>query len=274
MADPPADQNLRRRSVSQQLEGVERVSPEPLPPVELEQAEHNPRQRAERHPGRHEDDGHEVLVRQAGRGPRRHAGQAAAEDERAADGRLGQEADHDRPADPRPPGGGAEELPVDADLEGRPPEGAEQHEQHRADGRSGLNQQLQAISGGDPDKEVEGDRPGDAERGQLAPAAPAGLEDPPAFRVGHKNGLYCFSRPIVEAGPWPASTTDSSGWVSSFDRMPSSSAAPSLLGKSERPIEPAKRASPVKSRSPILSVTPPGEWPGVWRTSNSSVPAR
>src|SRR5712692_244305 len=38
-------------------------------------------------------------------------------------------------------------------------------------------------------------------------------------------------------------------------------------------MEPANSASPVKTASPIRSDTPPGLWPGVWRTSNSSEPA-
>src|SRR5690606_34124576 len=86
-----------------------------------------------------------------------------------------------------------------------------------------------------------------------------------------RNGLDARSRPTVVVGPWPGSTTVSSGLVSSLSRRLASSCWWSPPGRSVRPIDPAKSVSPASTTSTpssvgVLNTTEPGVWPGVWST--------
>ena len=87
------------------------------------------------------------------------------------------------------------------------------------------------------------------------------------------------SRPIVVWGPWPDSTTVSSGSGRQTRASDASNSSRSPPGRSQRPTAPANRRSPVKSTcgmsccSGVRNVTEPLVWPGAWSTVISR-PAR
>ncbi len=62
-----------------------------------------------------------------------------------------------------------------------------------------------------------------------------------------KKGLFSISSLILVSGPWPGYTTVSGGRAKSLVRMFSISCSWSPPGRSDRPILPAKSASPVNT---------------------------
>ena len=81
------------------------------------------------------------------------------------------------------------------------------------------------------------------------------------------------SRPTVVVGPWPGSTTISSGRGRNREASEASISVVDPPGRSVRPIEPANTRSPASScpgwppSSAERKVTCPGVWPGVWSTT-------
>ena len=56
--------------------------------------------------------------------------------------------------------------------------------------------------------------------------------------------------PIVVAGPWPGTTTESSAKTSSFSRMLCTMSSSDVPPRSQRPTPPRKSVSPVSRRVP------------------------
>ena len=81
------------------------------------------------------------------------------------------------------------------------------------------------------------------------------------------TGPTYISSPTVVAGPCPGNTAVAGSSVYNFVRMLLANVSKSAAGKSVRPIEPAKSASPAMTSGSSLfrqtSEMPPGECPGV-----------
>ena len=77
-----------------------------------------------------------------------------------------------------------------------------------------------------------------------------------------RNGFHSFSFPIVVTGPCPGNTLVLSGSTRSFSFMDWISRSWLHPGKSVRPMEKLKSASPEKTTSLIFIETEPAPWPG------------
>src|SRR4029450_12077431 len=123
--------------------------------------------------------------------------------------------------------------------------------------------------------------PGPRVRRQVVEGALGGLEAAAHARLPRtgsspcRNGLVARSRPTVVVGPWPGSTTMSSGRGRNRAAREASISVVEPPGRSVRPIEPANTRSPASSWpgwSPSAAdrkVMCPGVWPGVWSTVSS-----